>query len=333
MSHAARILTDSISPDGVRLTSFELTYPRIIHAEMCRHRMHSRCVSSSRAIPIQRFIDQVENDPYIPFHWGKNQKGMQAEHELTPEEANRAEIVWLRARDYAVHQAKTLCDIGLHKQLTNRLLEPWMWLTEIVTATEWDNFFHLRCHPHAHPDIRKTAELMRAAMAESEPQELDYGQWHMPLIEDGEDLMAFSDYDPAALPMNELPLCSIGRCARVSYLTHDGRRDVAEDIALAHRLLENGHMSPFEQSARPMTHLELNQRCHWYVELSNGKVDWTAGVLEHPPEIGPPLEAGVLTNVLVKKVLGWKAFEGNFNAWMQYRKTIPNEHDIKGAQG
>jgi len=196
-----------------------------------------------------------------------------------------------------VGQVEDLLDIGIHKQWTNRLLEPWLWHTIIVSATEWDNFFHLRCHPHAHPDIRKTAELMREAMENHHPEELDYGQWHLPLIWDGEDLEAFSDHDPAALPMSELPLCSIGRCARVSYLTHDGKRDVAEDIALARRLLENGHMSPFEHVARPMTEEERKVYCT--VKHSTG---------------------GNL-----------RPFLGNFRGWVQYRKTIPNEHDIKGA--
>lgn len=327
MPTSASVLADSLSPEGVRLTSFKLTYPRIIHAEMCRHRMHSRCVSSSRAIPVQRFVEQVELDPYTPTHWGKNQKGMQAHQELTAEEANRAEIVWLRARDYAVHQAKALLDIGLHKQLTNRLLEPWMWVTEVVTATEWDNFFHLRCHPDAHPEIRLLAEAMREAMCVSRPARLGYEEWHLPFISE-EDRESFQDSDPAALPSGELLLCSIGRCARVSYLTHDGRRDVTEDVALARRLLDSGHMSPFEHVASPMSPLQLERRIRWRYVVEGGQEAWISrGTVERPP-----LDVGeILWGRVIEEVLGWQAFEGNLNGWMSYRKTIPGEHDMLGG--
>jgi thymidylate synthase ThyX len=301
MSHSAKILADSISPDGVRLTTMEVVIPRIVLAEFNTHRMFSRNSASSRAIPVEKMLKRVEENPYIPQEFGANQKGMQAGAALDGHVADAAREQWILAKNQAVYAAKHLLNLGVHKQLTNRLLEPWLWHTIIVSATEWDNFFHLRCHPHAHPDIRKTAELMREAMEKNEPQELDYGQWHMPLIWE-EDREAFSDHDPAALPMNELPLCSIGRCARVSYLTHDGKRDVAEDIALARRLLNDGHMSPFEHVARPMAQHEIEHFAQKVPEWNGAPFGWT----------GIP-------------------FLGNFCGWVQYRKTIPNEHDIKGA--
>lgn len=296
MSHSAKILADSISPDGVRLTTMEVVIPRIVLAEFNTHRMFSRNSASSRAIPVEKMLQRVRENPYIPQEFGANQKGMQAGAALPPSKAKQARDEWNSARFAAVSHVERLLELGVHKQLTNRLLEPWLWHTIIVSATEWENFFHLRCHPHAHPDIRKTAELMRAAMSENEPLELGYGDWHLPLIWK-EDREAFDDSDPAALPKNELPLCSIGRCARVSYLTHDGKRDVAEDIALARRLLENGHMSPFEHVARPMT--ETERRVYCTVKYSTG------------------------SNI--------QPFLGNFCGWVQYRKTIHNEHDIKGA--
>lgn len=253
MEHQARILADSLSPDGARLVTFELTYPRIIHAEMMTHRVFSRNAASSRAIPVEKMIRLVNENPYIPSSWGKNQKGMQAGEDLPQEAAEQATQEWLKARDLAVGQAQKLLDLGLHKQLTNRLLEPFQWYTALFTGSEWDNFFHLRCHKDAHPDIRMLAEKMRDEFTSSTPKALDYNEWHMPLIFD-------DDYDDAILenPTNPLAvqekLCkiSVGRCARVSYLTHDGKRDHSKDIELYDRLFVGGHMC-FDDETEALT--------------------------------------------------------------------------------
>lgn len=250
--HAARILADSTSPDGVRLTTMEVVFPRIVLAEFNTHRVFSRNSASSRAIPIQKMLRLVNENPYVPSEWGKNQKGMQADEPLGEDEIALAKAAWLDARDAAVERVQSLLEIGVHKQLTNRLLEPFMWHTVVCTATEWSNYFNLRCHPAAHPDIRLVSEKMKACMDASTPKVLDYDEWHMPLIFD-------EDYDDAILenPTNPLAvqekLCkiSVGRCARVSYLTHDGKRDHEKDIELFDRLFVGGHMSPFEHVAKP----------------------------------------------------------------------------------
>jgi thymidylate synthase ThyX len=303
MSHSAKILADSISPDGVRLTTMEVVIPRIVLAEFNTHRQFSRNSASSRAIPVEKMLKRVIEDPYVPSEFGRNQKGMQAGDALPKDVAAMARLDWLIARDNAVDRAKKLLERGVHKQLTNRLLEPWLWHTIIVSATEWGNFFHLRCHPHAHPDIRKTAELMREAMKESAPKELDYGDWHLPLVYD-EDWQEVRD-GAEKLGMEReggyntqmLVAVSVGRCARVSYLTHDGKRDLEEDVKLHDKLLNDGHMSPFEHVARPMTEEERKVYCT--VKHSTGS--------------------------------NLRPFLGNFRGWVQYRKTIPNEYDIKGA--
>jgi thymidylate synthase ThyX len=244
MTHAARILADSISPAGVRLTTLEVTFPRIVLAEFNTHRVFSRNSASSRAIPVERMLAMVCEHPYVPSEWGQNQKGMQAEQLLDPREASKAEAVWLQALYAAVDQAQRLLDCGVHKQLTNRLLEPFLWHTVIVSSTEWSNFFHLRCHAAAHPDIRKVAVLMRDAMVASAPRLLAQDEWHLPLTTPDE-LQEWRSENIVKM--------SVGRCARVSYLTHDGKRNPEADIALHDRLLEAGHMSPFEHVARPMT--------------------------------------------------------------------------------
>lgn len=244
MGYSARILADSISDPMVRLTTMEITYPRFVHAEFMTHRVFSRNSASSRAIPIEKLIERVIEDPVIPVWWGKNQKGMQANEELTPEEQARAVLRWLNARDEAVGQARSLAALGVHKQLVNRLIEPWMWITVICTATDWGNFFNLRCHPAAQPEIRKIAEMMRDIYYGSEPTYVPTGGWHLPLLRDQD----------RELPIEQQKAVSAAKCARVSYLTHDGRRDISEDLRLHDQLVASGHWSPFEHVAKALPH-------------------------------------------------------------------------------
>lgn len=242
MSFACKILADSVGPTGSRLTTLEVTFPRIVLAEFNTHRMLSRNSASSRAIPVEKRIAQVESNPFMPAAFGKNRPGMQATETLDACETLDAAKEWQAAKDAALHHASRLAALGVHKQLANRLLEPFLWHTVIVSATEWSNFFALRCHPDAQPEIRTIAEMMRSAMADSSPVYLHGGIWHLPLVPDvGELLGTFSELDVAMI--------SAGRCARVSYLTHDGKRDPVADLALAAKLRASGHMSPFEHVA------------------------------------------------------------------------------------
>ncbi len=275
MGFDAKVLADSRSPAGCRLTTLEATFPRFVLAEFNTHRVFSRNSASSRAIPIAKQLRRVLEDPYVPVEFGSNQPGMQAGTPLEGEKLEAAEREWLAARDDAVRRVLALVTspgevaageelsavldrveeatrsrtrppewLNVHKQVANRLLEPFMWHTVIVTATEWDNFWNLRCHADAQPEIRLVAESMRAAVEESEPAELGLDDWHLPLIrpEDREQVASIED----------LVKVSAGRCARVSYLTHDGRRDLQADVDLHDRLLESGHMSPLEHPARPL---------------------------------------------------------------------------------
>lgn len=242
MAYSAKILKDSISPLGQRLTTFEVTFPRIVLAEFNTHRMFSRNSASSRAIPVEKMLARVKDDPFIPQYWGKNQKGMQANQEISDDDQAQANFDWLQARDFAVKSAQALAGIGVHKQITNRLLEPFMWHTVIVTATEYQNFFALRCHPDAQPEIRRIAEMVRALYEESLPTQLGFGEWHLPLVQE-------SETDLFDLGIEAVKQVSAGRCARVSYLTHDGKRDPKADIELCERLRSSGHMSPLEHVA------------------------------------------------------------------------------------
>lgn len=253
--YKATVLADSISAHGHRLTTMEVSFPRLVLSEFNTHRVFSRNSASSRAIPIEKQLAKIKEHPFVPEYWGANQSGMQADAELPPEQAAQAKAEWLAARDSAVAHAEKLLEVGLHKQLVNRILEPYMWHTVIVTSTEWENFFALRAHADAQPEIRRVAELMKDVYRDSIPTELTDGQWHLPLLQEDE-------FEWAKTHMDEAIKICCGRSARVSYLTHDGTRDHAKDIELYERLIAGGHMSPLEHVARPMTDDEL-QASEW----------------------------------------------------------------------
>jgi thymidylate synthase ThyX len=247
MGYSARVLLDSSSPAGIRLVTMEVRYPRFIHAELMTHRVFSRNAASSRAIPIKKMIAAVREEPAMPIYWGKNQPGMSARQEIDDAARARAEAEWRRALERALETAELLSDseIDLHKQLVNRILEPFAWITVIITATEWSNFFTQRCHPDAQPEIKHLADMMLHEFRVSAPQQVALGDWHLPLTQ----------ADERALEPALLRKLSVARCARVSYLTHEGSRDHAKDLELFERLLgggANGHWSPFEHIATPL---------------------------------------------------------------------------------
>ncbi len=285
MAFSTKVLADSVSPESHRITTFEVTFPRFVLAEFNTHRVFSRNSASSRAIPVVKQLRRVLEDPYVPTEFGSNKPGMQAGDPLAGEAHSAATAEWLRARDDAVRhvlglivepgasidtdsfaarleeieaavKAKSIPDrwLNVHKQVANRLLEPFMWHTVIVTATEWQNFWNLRTHSDTQPELRRAAIEMRDHYEASEPSEVEIGEWHLPLIRP-DDLAQ----DPE-LSQEELKKISAGRCARVSYLTHLGERDTSADIELHDRLKESGHMSPLEHPARPMTPAELEER-------------------------------------------------------------------------
>lgn len=260
----ATVIADSISSYGKRITTLQLKYPRFIHSEFLTHRTCSRNSSSSRAIPVAKMIEQVRTDPAMPIHWGLNQPGMQASKEHTDPAAAR--FAWFCAAQAAASQAQQLNDLGLHKQIVNRVLEPFQWMHTIVTATEWDNFFDLRCHPDAQPEFQVLANAIRTAMYQGNPvsrADLMYqskrvwhkdfeNSWHLPYVTEDE---------RKNTPCNLLPKISAARCARVSYLKHDGTTpSIEDDITLFERLVGSKplHASPIEHQAIPSVQRSRN---------------------------------------------------------------------------
>lgn len=247
-----KIIEDSIK-DGVRLTSLELQYPRFIHGQLLTHRMFSRNSSSSRAIPVSKMIDEVNNKPVNPLYWGKNKSGMQAIEEINDADIEKAKEVWNSARASAVEHALKLNELGMHKQIVNRILEPFQHMHTILTATDFDNFFNLRIEDSAQPEIQLLAKAMKAQLDISNPTEQIF---HLPYIttkdeEKLEELRLSGNKDILYRSDEEiLKLISSARCARVSYLNHDmSEPSFEKDLALANNLLEHKHMSPFEHQA------------------------------------------------------------------------------------
>lgn len=333
MGIEVKVLADSRAPCGARLTTMSWKYPRSIHAEVLTHGMLARNSASSRAIPTEKLIQSVLDDPFVPEYIGANQKGMQAGEELSGENRIAAEWQWLAARDQAVETARRMLALGVHKQVVNRVIEPWMWITIIVSATEWDNVWGLRCHPAAEPHFQKLAYMARDAMAASMPKYLEPGQWHMPLIDlDEDDKHAIDDHLTRGgfagsmdvfFKQREALACkiSVGRCARVSYLTHDGRRDPAEDVGLHDRLVGGNplHASPAEHVAQAMDYPDWFRKRYkagtqmpTLTELRERVLSSRTG----DPSLQQIEEEAVLAQMR----------SGKFYGFQQYRKTLANEH-------
>lgn len=242
---SARIELDSVNEYGNRLTTFILTFPKMFLAEFNTHRMVSRNSASSRAMPTSKILNGITYNPVLPLRYLANQPGMQGGDHLNEETQEQCEEIILEMRDACMRGVQKLHSLGLHKQSANRYLEPWMYTTIIASATEWSNFFALRNHPMAQPEFHELARQMEMLYNTSTPKLLKYGEWHTPLIRED---------DPPMQIEKQLQV-SVGRCARVSYLTHDGRRDIEDDIRLFHRLADNFpmHSSPLEHVAESMT--------------------------------------------------------------------------------
>lgn len=299
MTITAKIIADSINLRGDRLTTMALHYPRFVHAEFMTHRVFSRNARSSRAVPTDILLREIENQPAMPVVWGKNQPGMQATENFVGGDAVAAEQAWRAAAFHAVAQARNMVKLGLHKQIVNRVIEPFTYIDVVVSSTEWENFYGLRCHKDAQPEIQALAEAMFVAHRESLPKLLKPGQWHLPYYDPEVDDALVESYRNTFVGLRPPPAefirtqVSVARCARVSYKAFDGTTNtIDKELELYRKLVGSQplHASPAEHQATPD---EM---------LTDDYSDWR-----------------------------WKAphLHGNFNGWVQYRKTLPGEHVAK----
>lgn len=238
---SAHIIKDSISELGVRITTMELEYPRFILAELNTHRMISKNSASSRAIPIIKMNEMVVDNPAIPVWIGKNQAGMAAREELVGEERELALAQWRQGAKQAVDLSTRLSASGLHKQITNRVTEPWQRMKTVATATEWANLLWLRDHEDAQPEFAELAKCIRAELDDSEPELLYVGQWHLPYVN-----------DISNMTIDTALKVSASCCAQVSYRKTDDSIDKAIDIFDKLVGMDRKHASPFEHQAQVM---------------------------------------------------------------------------------
>ena len=307
----ATVIADSVHHvTGTRITTFELVYPRFIHSEFMTHRVFNRNASSSRAIPTSKFIEQVRNEPVMPSHWGKNQKGMQAFEELSEDQRSDAIFIWNQAASSAATYAEMLRRGQVHKQIVNRILEPFTHIRVVVTSTSWANFYGLRDHEDAQPEIRELAQVMRKAYNESVPSKLSQGEWHLPYIGFPDRSAAYNFCKHQRITRDEpsseevyglLLKVSAARCARASYNNFEGRPStIEEDLGLFAKLVENQpiHASPTEHQATPMLFGDK------FINNQN-PLTWEQGVTSMDRE--------------------GKLYSGNLLDFIQFRKLIPGE--------
>lgn len=251
---SASILADSINEYGNRITTFDLTFPRFILPEIATHRVFSMNSASSRAIPFKKMKEMVMSNPFIPMAWQKNHSGMQGTDYFNSKVSKFVlRDLWLLGRSLAVLVAWMLNKVGLTKQLCNRLLEPFMWHSVILTGTDFENFFNLRIHTAAEIHIYELAKCMKEAMNSNEPTLLKEGEWHLPfgdnISSDGND---WGEIDLFGKEIEPLILkIATARCARRSYQTlgDNPKIDYEADIRLHDRLLVERHASPFEHAS------------------------------------------------------------------------------------
>lgn len=305
------IVADSISEHSKRITTFVLTYPRFIHSELMTHRLFSRNAMSSRAVPVNKMIEHVEQNTAMPLHWGKNQPGMQAKEEHNSEvtidlnwildglhyKLDR-EQAWKEAMKFAVSVAEGFHEAGYHKQIVNRILEPFQLMRTVVTATDFDNWYWLRDHADAQPEIKMLASMMLEAHNKSQPKQLHETEWHVPFYMSGiwsglyEKDTTGEEVDRHGHTLEEALMISASCCAQASFRKADESIEKAKSIYKKLVEMRPVHASPFEHQARPITQPQSHKH-HW---------EWEPGVT-HMDNQG-------------------RMWSGNFNAWIQYRQLI-----------
>lgn len=303
----AKVICDSISESGSRITTFEIEYPRFILAELNTHKMLEKNSSSSRAIPIEKMIEQIESNPAIPLYWGKAKSGMQAGDEI--ENVQKAEWIWSEAYLEAKECVGGLIEYcNLHKQTANRLLEPFQMMKTVITGTDWDNFFNLRIHPDAQPEFCMLAYKMYMTMKASTPKLLSSGEWHLPFVDCTRDLdgriqyVAKVDDEYVELTLEEAQRISASCCAQTSYRKSDDSLEKADKVFDMLINAEVIHSSPFGHLATPVG----GMRDGIVIKRINcsDSITWEEGITHMNRN-------GILCS-------------GNLSGWISYRHLIPN---------
>lgn len=311
---SAKVICDSISEQGIRLTTFEIEYPRIVMSEFNTMRAISKNSSSSRAIPVSKMLEHTKNINLKPVYFGSKKSGMQAGEELVGEDLQYAKSTWESALHSMVHSAKILDECGVAKEVCNRLVEPFQLVKVVCTATDWDNFFNLRLHPDADPNICMLAYKMYQALQEYKPVELKAGEWHLPFVNigwNGKGEMCYADDDFNFVELEQAIKLSAASCASVSYRTEGMTLEKADKIFDMLIKAEVIHSSPFEHLATPIVEKEFSFDIPFDGSVVSYRESdsWQEGVTHRNRQ-------GELCS-------------GNLRGFIQYRHLLPNNTNWK----
>lgn len=303
---SAVVIQHSVSAETLKeIVTFEVTFHRYILSEFNTHRMFSRNGASSRAIPLKRMIELVRENTATPCYWGKNRPGMSAIEEI--EDIAAAKHAWQQAAENAISSALELEQLGVHKQVANRLLEPFMYQKMLVTATDFENWFWLRDHEDAQPEIRDLARAMKLALEQSRPMVIKHGQWHVPYVErtiDRSGKMHYYDETGAEISLEQALKISASCAAQVSYRRNDTSLEKAEDIFDRLIRAEPQHFSPLEHQATPIGRMEQNEDSYEF---------GTNGLC---------MDEEMVTHYSYNESQEVCFHSGNFKDWLQYRQAI-----------
>lgn len=311
-SISAKVICDTISEQGIRLTTFEIEYPRIVMSEFNTHRSVSKNSSSSRAIPVSKMLEHTKNINLKPVYFGSKKSGMQAGDELLGVELEQATGVWEASLRNAVESSEMLDELGVAKEVTNRLVEPFQLVKVVCTATDWDNFFNLRLHPDADPNICMLAYKMYKAMDDSEPQLLYDGEYHTPYVKalrDETGSLFYYDNDDKYLTLADAIKISAASCASVSYRTEGMTIEKADKIFDMLINAEVIHSSPFEHLATPIV-----EKFEYFDE----------GDLDSGYEVNLPHHIDSWEDGITHFNRQGHLCSGNLRGWVSYRHQLPN---------
>lgn len=289
---SVKVLADSISEKGDRITSFELEYPRFLHCELMTHRVLSKNSSSSRAIPIGSMIEYTTKNMAMPVFWGKKKKGMQATEEIDP---YLAKSLWVNSFQNAVQSLLKMDEVLLHKQIANRIIEPYQMMKVVLTGTDFDNFFNLRFHKDTLPEFVMLVHKMYEAATESSPKKLRAGEWHLPYVEisqaeDPEDTYYFyyekdtsgTETDgymyEVRLSLEDAKKWSTSHCASVSYRTEQLSRSKVMSIFDMLVKADVVHSSPLEHQATPIRLSKWSMDGRLDINLIDDVETWEEGI-------------------------------------------------------
>jgi thymidylate synthase ThyX len=295
------IIADSINEYDKRLTTFVIDFPKVIQAELNTHRMLSKSSGSSRAIKTDRFIKDIELNPFIPI-WNTNKAGMQGnklEDEILLKELN---MFWIESMNDNINKVRTLSEkYNVHKQISNRYLDLFKKVKVVVSGTEWENFFSLRNHKDAQPDFKIIAEEMEMLFRKNNPNFLKHNQWHLPfsdkisnkMVKEGVVILEQEGFEGDKKLETKLRICT-ARVARTSYENFDGKLEVSKDFDLFNKLITTKpvHASPSEALAKVPSKNELKDFTIKWVRKDK------------------------------KFVLERGKYSSNFDGWIQYRKIL-----------